>query len=232
MSETTEEPTAAELLSIYLRDHRAGAASGLALVRRCRRQEPSGELASTLAWLEDQIQDDRRSLDELMAGLSVSPNPLKAALGVAAERAGRLKLNGRVWRRSPLSTLLELEALAGAIFTKRNLWRSLAAVAERSAVGDHRQLTELIARSDAQLERVLAAHDAEARRIFDAAATSGSGDGPTATTTVAPAAAATSPAPVPAPVAAGDAFDQVLEDAEGGIEGSLLDAPDEAAPPA
>jgi len=37
---------------------------------------------------------------------------------VAAERAGRHKLNGRLIRRPPLSTLVELEALTAAVAAK------------------------------------------------------------------------------------------------------------------
>lgn len=226
MADTTEEPTAAhELLAIYLQDHRAGAAAGSQLVRRCRRNA-EGELAATLAWLETQIDEDRRSLDTIMDGLHVDQSALKTALGVAAERAGRLKLNGRLWKRSPLSTLLELEALAGAVYTKRNLWCSLAAVAGRSSVGDADQLAELITRADAQLERLRGHHDDAARQIFDTAPTAAAA-GPAGPAT--PSGAA--PAAVPSPVAPGDELDRVLEDAEGGIEGSLLDAPEDLAPP-
>jgi hypothetical protein len=237
MADTSEETTgAAELLSIYLHDHRAGAAAGLALAKRSRRQA-SGALADTLAWLETQIDEDRRSLDSIMAGLGIDQSPLKNALSVAAERAGRLKLNGRLWKRSPLSTLIELEALAGAIYTKRNLWRSLAAVAERSSLDDPGQLAELIARADAQLERVESHHDEVARRVFEASSpadaaprpseAANAGAPPAPATTASPVVAAD---PIPSPVAPGDGIDQVLEDAEGGIAGSLLDAPEDAGP--
>lgn len=226
MTEAAEQRTSAsELLSIYLHDHRAGAAAGIQLVRRCREQAGSGELATTLAWLETEIDADRRTLDTIMEGLDVKQSPLKNALGVVAERAGRLKLNGHLFKRSPLSTLLELEALAAAIYTKRNLWRSLAAIAERSSVGDSVKLAELIDRATAQLERVQAHHDDAAVDVFDAASTGGGVEAPpagaTATQDMATAAVVTSPAP-------SDDTDLLLDDAEGGIVGSILDAPDES----
>jgi hypothetical protein len=43
------------------------------------------------------------------------------------ERISSLKGNGRVVHRSPLSTVLELEALLAGIDAKRCLWRSLRA---------------------------------------------------------------------------------------------------------
>jgi hypothetical protein len=225
MAEEADEPTAAhELLAIYLQDHRAGAAAGVQLVQRCRRQA-SGELATMLAWLEAQIDEDRQSLESIMGGLGVSQSPLKTALSVLAERAGRFKLNGHLWKRSPLSTLLELEALAAAVYTKRNLWQSLAAT-EQPAAGDPRQFVELIQRATVQLERVQSHHEAAARHAFDAATTpslreqrstdtTARHDGTTREQTLA--------SDLPE-----DVSDRLLEDAEGGIEGSLLDAPGDA----
>ncbi|WP_327686169.1 hypothetical protein [Streptomyces sp. NBC_00467] len=46
-----------------------------------------------------------------MADLDVSTDHPKAALGRLAEQAGRLKPNGHLFSRSPLSDILELEAL-------------------------------------------------------------------------------------------------------------------------
>jgi hypothetical protein len=171
MTEANEEHTSPRvLLAVYLHDHRAGAASGLQLVRRCREHAGHGELAATLNWLETQVDQDRRALDTIIDGLDVKQSPVKNALGVMAERAGRLKLNGRLWKRSPLSTLLELEAIAAAISTKRNLWRSLSAIAERSNVGDARSLDDLIERATDQLERVQHHHDGVAVDVFESTA--------------------------------------------------------------
>jgi hypothetical protein len=230
MAQATEErSSASELLAIYLHDHRAGAAAGLQLARRSRKNAGSGDLAATLAWLETQIDEDRRTLDSIMVGLGIKQSQLKTALGVAAERAGRLKLNGRIWKRSPLSTLLELEALAGAVYTKRNLWQSLAAVAEQATVGDAQRLSVLIERADAQLERLQAHHADAARGAFDAAATGAAGGG---TPSGDPTASTTTSEPVPAAQPPDEAIDRLLEDAEGGIEGSLLDAPSDLDGPA
>jgi len=226
MADEAQEATPArELLAIYLHDHRAGAAAGLQLVRRCRHHAGAGELASTLAWLEGEIEEEQRTLDSIMDGLEIHQSPLKTALGVAAERAGRLKLNGRLWKRSPLSTLVELEALAAAVYTKRNLWQSLAAVADQSAVGDSRRLVELIDRATIQLERVQAYHDAAARHAFDAAAT-GFVDEPRSETTTQQAPGPTARAVVSQ--APEHTIDRLLQDAEGGVEGSALDLPADA----
>ena len=179
-----------------------------------------------LAWLEDEIDEDRRTLDSIMNGLDIDQSTLKTALSVVAERAGRLKLNGHLWKRSPLSSVVELEALAAAVCMKRNLWRSLAALAEQSAVGDAGRLPELIDRATLQLERVQAHHDDAARHAFNATATQKVGIQRPTETTTRQVSARTDGTLAPDP--RDDGIDQILEDAEGGVEGSLLDSPVDA----
>jgi hypothetical protein len=55
--------------------------------------------------------------------------------GRIAERVGRLKSNGRIVRRSPLSSLLELEMLRLAVEGKAACWRTLARAVPASSNG-------------------------------------------------------------------------------------------------
>jgi hypothetical protein len=50
---------------------------------------------------------------------------VKESAGWAAEKVGRLKLNGSLWRYSPLSRITELEALLLAADATAAMWRSL-----------------------------------------------------------------------------------------------------------
>lgn len=159
------------VLAVYLRDHFAGSTAGLALVRRCRRENAGTALENVLATIETEIDEDRRTLQAMMSRLGVSPSSFKSALGAAAEAVGRLKSNGRVLRRSPSSSVVELEGLAAGILTKRNLWRSLRAAAHRAAL-DVAELDTLIDRATSQLDRVLAAHEDTARSAFGSPPTS------------------------------------------------------------
>jgi uncharacterized protein YukE len=154
-------------LAVYLRDHFAGAAAGLALVRRCRRAHEGTGLDELLAGIEVEIEDDRRHLQEMMSQLGVTPSAVKTLLGSISERIGRLKSNGRLGRRSPSSTVVELEGLAAGIVTKRNLWRSLRVVAIRHAALEPGELDTLIERATSQLERIVAAHDGAAHAAFE-----------------------------------------------------------------
>ena len=72
-----------------------------------------------LSRLVTEIADDRRELATIMAGLDIEPSAVKQFVGLAAERLGRLKLNGHAVRTSPLSVLVELEGLIGAVSIKR-----------------------------------------------------------------------------------------------------------------
>ena len=55
------------LLRIYLDDHRAGAAGGVALARRMLEKNPDNYLTSTLRELTDEIDGDRDVLDDVIA---------------------------------------------------------------------------------------------------------------------------------------------------------------------
>ncbi len=118
------------LLAIYLNDHLAGSMTGRELARRTARNNRSTGYGPPLTKLAEEIDEDRRTLLALMAALDVKPDPLKVAAGWSAEKLGRLKLNGRVRGYSPLSRLVELEALALGVHGKLALWRALALLDE------------------------------------------------------------------------------------------------------
>ena len=181
MNDDAPQPAAGDpdrFLHIYLRDHFAGSNAGLALVRRCRRSNAGTELDDVLARIETEIDEDRRSLQAMMSRLGVAPSAFKAALGSAAEVVGRLKGNGRIVRRSPSSTVVELEGLAAGILTKANLWRSLRASAPSHQVLDIVELDVLLARATSQLERVVTAHEDAARNAFGRPQPAAAGAGP------------------------------------------------------
>jgi hypothetical protein len=138
---------AERFLAIYLRDHLAGATVGHELARRTLANNRGTELEPALARLAGEIEEDRAALLRLMSELGVPPSRAKNALGWTLERAGRLKLNGRVLRRSPLSRLVELEGLTLGVTGKQALWSAL----ERAGVAAQGvDLPELHRRADRQ----------------------------------------------------------------------------------
>jgi len=158
-----------KLLSIYLNDHLAGATAGRELARRAAGSNPEGELGSFLTRLAEEVEEDRQALISLMARLEVPEDRVKQVAGWGAEKAGRLKLNGRLIGYSPLSRVTELEALVLAVTGKLALWRALERLAESEPrIGQAIELPAYIARAEAQLaglepHRLEAVHDAFAQ---------------------------------------------------------------------
>ncbi|MEP6893799.1 MAG: hypothetical protein ABI927_08480 [Gaiellaceae bacterium] len=60
-----------------------------------------------------------------MRQLEVQPSGVRVALARAAELVGRLKLNGSIRKRSPLSEVVDLETLLCGIRGKEALWAAL-----------------------------------------------------------------------------------------------------------
>ena len=140
---------AAKLLRVYLQDHHAASAAGLNLARRLARENASTPFANELTQLADEIADDREKLGAVLRALGVEPSRVKIGLARAAERASRLKLNGRVLSYSPLSRVIELETLGAGILAKRGLWNALSQAIDGPPASV--DFDELIDRADAQL---------------------------------------------------------------------------------
>jgi len=114
-------------LRIYLNDHLAGSTAGLAVAKRCLSRNRSGPLGDFLRDLVRQIEEDRRSLEDVMERVGARRNPVKLTAARLIERAGLAKLNGSLTRYTDLSRLLELEGLSAGVEAKRLLWVSLRA---------------------------------------------------------------------------------------------------------
>lgn len=143
-------PSDPELLRIYLNDHLAGSAAGVRLARRLAKAQPDHDALLEVA---EEIEQDQASLLEIMDTLGVRVSRYKVVLGAVAARVGGLKLNGRFLRRSPLSTLLELEALHLGVLGKESGWRTVRTAVGGPMVGSV-DLDDLLARADRQ-EKVL-----------------------------------------------------------------------------
>jgi hypothetical protein len=154
-----------EPLDIYLNDHLLGATLGTELAARiaaAHRTTPEGPALEAVA---AEIGEDRAALLEIMAALGVRARRYKVALGWVAEKAGRLKLNGRLRERSPLSDLEELEMMRLGVEGKAAGWRTLRVLAER----DHRletvRLDALLARARRQASTLEALRVRSAGRL-------------------------------------------------------------------
>ncbi len=118
-----------KLLGIYLNDHLAGALAGLELARRAERENRGNPLGDFLATLLTELEQDRAVLEQVMRALKVPRDTFKQSAAWLVERLGRLKLNGRIVRYSPLSRLVELEGLCLGSQGRRAMWRALRRLA-------------------------------------------------------------------------------------------------------
>jgi hypothetical protein len=135
------------LLEIYLADHLAAASAGVALARRAARSNTGNETGDFLRQLTAEIDADRQTLRRVVASLGFDPSALKNVIARVAERVGRLKLNGQLRGYSPLSRVLELEALSVGIAGKLALWESLQQVPDIDQRLDGVDLEQLVERA-------------------------------------------------------------------------------------
>jgi hypothetical protein len=143
---------AARYLAIYLNDHLAGSTTAIELIGRAKGEHEGTELGTFLTGLGREIEADRDTLKATMAEHGVAIQRPKLVAAWVAEKAGRLKFNGHLLRRSPLTPFVELETLAVGIHGKLLLWRALQAAGWESAAGS--PLGDLIARAERQHDAV------------------------------------------------------------------------------
>ena len=115
-------------LAIYLRNHEAAASAGADLFARLSAAQRRRAWGPELVAVGAEVEQDLRTLRGLMRSLGVRPDPLSSLALRAGERVGRLKPNGRLVRRSPLSDLVEVEAGLDALHAKAAGWAALRAV--------------------------------------------------------------------------------------------------------
>jgi hypothetical protein len=143
-----------KLLGIYLNDHLAGATIGLELARRARGANEGTEYGEVLNRIAREIDEDRQTLQGLMETLEIGRDRPKVAFGWVAEKVGRLKPNGQLTGYSPLSRLVELEALSLGITGKASLWEALTEVAAEDSRLDTEELGRLTQRAERQRAEV------------------------------------------------------------------------------
>ena len=142
----------ASVLGIYLNDHLAGATAGTELAHRMARSHGDEEDSGTLRRLAAEIGQDRAALLDIMAALGIKVRRYKVGAAWVGEKAGRLKFNGHLFARSPLSDLEELEILRLGVEGKAAGWRTLRTLADSETSLDPARLDELISRARRQAD--------------------------------------------------------------------------------
>ncbi|HEY4331342.1 MAG TPA: hypothetical protein VGM78_02180 [Ilumatobacteraceae bacterium] len=151
----TEEQS--KYLSIYLRDHVAGGTAGSQRAARLAEAESDSADAAALAQFASDVAADLDALLKLTEAMGFAPSRIKSGVALVGEKLGALKPNGHLSERSPLTTIVELEAMQMAVRGKRSLWETLHVVASPSTSVD---IDGLITRADHQLAMLSELHAA------------------------------------------------------------------------
>ncbi|HEY5836333.1 hypothetical protein [Streptomyces sp.] len=139
-----------EPLSVYLNDHLTGSFAGGALALRMAGSHADSSRAAEMRRLAEEVVRDRDELVRIMDRLGVPVRHYRTWLGIAGERITRLKSNGTLLRRSPLSDLIELEAMRTGVEGKTALWQALLAIADDEPLLDQAELQRLEQRAHDQ----------------------------------------------------------------------------------
>ncbi|WP_217923051.1 hypothetical protein [Miltoncostaea oceani] len=140
MTSERDHPTAdRRVVRVYLGDHLAVMHGGAALAARMLDAPHHRDAAGLIAEVAAELAAGCGTVRAFLGQLGGSPPRLKMLAMGTVERIGRIKMNGRVARRSPLSEVLELEALRGAVGTAGAFWAAVerAGFAARTPVRDH-----------------------------------------------------------------------------------------------
>jgi hypothetical protein len=119
-----------------------------------------------MAALHNDIEQDRSSLEELMARLGIERQRVKQAAGWVLEKLSRLRLNPALAGNADLTRMLETEALSLGIEGKLCMWLAL----REAAAGDPRlagtDYDRLIERARSQRQALEPHRRAAARQAF------------------------------------------------------------------
>jgi hypothetical protein len=146
-----------DLLAIYLNDHLGASTAGVELIGRAAGNHV-GERGDQLARLADEIAEDREALRGLMKRLDVAESLMKTAAGWLGEKAGRLKTNGHVVTRSPLSDVLEIEMLRAGTAARICGFQVLRAVTVDDLRVGKEEIENLLERAQDQGRRLYKIH--------------------------------------------------------------------------
>jgi hypothetical protein len=113
------------LLAVYLRDHHTLLIALRELARRMQGAARTEEQRAMAVELNRLADDDLACLEAFLERLDTAPSRVRQGAVWAAEKLGRLKLNGRVFRPSPLSAVTELEGCQLLLESNRALWTGL-----------------------------------------------------------------------------------------------------------
>ena len=154
-----------KLLGLYLSDHLTGATAGASRIGRMAEAFSDTPVAKELAELSADIRQERDMLRGLIHDLDVHQRPHRQAAAWLVERAGRLKLNGRIVKRSPMTMVLEAELMRAATLGKLGGWQTLEELAPALGL-DPARFAALGDEARSQIDLLSRVHEHARRNAF------------------------------------------------------------------
>ncbi|EKU47566.1 NAD-dependent epimerase/dehydratase family protein [Brevibacterium sp. LS14] len=154
-----------DLIGLYVSDHLSGATAGAARIARMAEAFIDTPVYAPLSELADEIRRERGFVAELVTDLDLRRRRLVDAATWTLERLGRLKPNGRLLRRSPMTLVLETELMRSAIMGKLGMWQTLRDNADALGLAAE-VFDDLAENSRRQLRTLDAVHDYARTRAF------------------------------------------------------------------
>jgi hypothetical protein len=176
----TSGPRHRDLLAVYCNDHLAASIGGIELVKRMLNEHRTTDYEQPLEQLLGELREERSSLESMMRAVEFPVRQYKLAAVWVGEKFARLKLNGRLLGRSPLSDLIEFEFLASAVRAKRSGFETLRTVADVEPRLPTAEIDRLIRQANRQFEWLSHARREVAASVFggDPTASEEAADGP------------------------------------------------------
>ena len=154
-----------DLLGLYLSDHLTGATAGAERIERMAADFVDTPVFAALSELAAEIRGEHLYVRHLIGELGLRRRPVAEALSWAGERVGRLKSNGSLLKRSPMTLVLEAELMRSAVIGKLGMWQTLEGNAEALGL-DAEQFRGLAQKAEHQREVLDTVHSYARSRAF------------------------------------------------------------------
>lgn len=125
-----DEQVDMDLLGLYLSDHLTGATAGAERIERMAADFIDTPVFPALSELAAEIRGEHLYVRHLIGELGLRRRPVAEAVSWVGERVGRLKSNGSLLKRSPMTLVLEAELMRSAVIGKLGMWQTLEGNAE------------------------------------------------------------------------------------------------------
>lgn len=154
-----------DALGHYIRMHLTGSAAGIELFERGSGLVDA-DARAVVKHISDELVEERERLLAMAHRVGIRPAPLGTAVAKLGERLSRLKPNGHRLHRTPMTDLIDLEAMRVAVAGKISGWEALLSVAGQHDGLKRDELVGLREQARRQQDELSQLHNATAARAL------------------------------------------------------------------